>query len=93
MAGLPSECHILLEAVALSFFDGGAEVEGIHHGGLMAFWQLLLLCIIVEYDWVYKTVWKNAEAQQKFRRCHNTNQFLATHGLFNGICGKCDAAR
>ena len=54
--------------------------------------------ILVTFTHLYHCrIWlgiqKKAEAQQKFRRCHNTNQFLATHGLFNGICEKCDAAR
>ena len=54
--------------------------------------------ILVTFTHLYHCrIWlgiqKKAEAQQKFRRCCNTNQFLATHGLFNGICEKCDTAR
>ena len=54
--------------------------------------------ILVTFTHLYHCrIWlgiqKNSEAQQKFRRCHNKNQFLATHSFFNDICKKYDAAR
>ena len=42
-----------LKQLLSPFLMAECKVEGIHHGSLMAFWWLLLLCIIVEYDWIY----------------------------------------